>query len=185
MHCRVALALGRNLISEGAAPDRRPVARRRHPAENAPERRQFCDSQGRMMTMTDTDLVTQSLEIAADRAGDINGAVYERYYSRCPASKQLMSHIDRYVQGRMLEEVIELLLTQQPETLRDYLRFETQTHVSYGVEPSMYENLLCSVRDAIRDAVAGDWNADYDLAWERRIAMLLAEISAATESTEA
>jgi hemoglobin-like flavoprotein len=135
--------------------------------------------------MTDTDLVTHSFEIAADRAGDITGAVYDRYYARCPASRQLMSHIDHYVQGRMLEEVIELLLTQRPETLRDYLRFETQTHVSYGVEPSMYENLLYSVRDAIRDSLAGDWRADYEGAWDRRIATLLSEIALATPATEA
>jgi hemoglobin-like flavoprotein len=134
---------------------------------------------------TDTDLVTHTFEIAADRAGDITAAVYERYYARCPASQQLMKHIDRYVQGRMLEEVIELLLTPQPEMLRDYLRFETRTHVSYGVESGMYENLLHAVRDAVRDAVAGDWNDDCARAWDRRIAKLLTEIETALASNVA
>ena len=135
--------------------------------------------------MTDTDLVMRSFEIAADRIGDITVPVYERYYTSCPGSKQLMSHIDQYVQGRMLEEVIEVLLTEQPGTLHDYLRFETKTHVSYGVEPTMYANLLAAVRDTICAALASDWNADYERAWEQRITMLLNEIARAGEFTAA
>jgi hypothetical protein len=127
--------------------------------------------------MSGDDLVMRSFEIAAERVGDITAPVYERYYGLCPASKSLMSHIDGYVQGRMLEEVIELLLTERPETLRDYLRFETKTHVSYGVEQPMYANLLAAVRDTVRDALASDWNVGYERAWDDRVGTLLAEIA--------
>jgi hypothetical protein len=127
--------------------------------------------------MSDADPVTRSFEIAADRAGDITASVYERYFASCPGSKNLMSHIDRYVQGRMLEEVIELLLTDRPETLHDYLRFETKTHVSYGVQEPMYANLLAAVRDTVRDALASDWNVGYAQAWDDRVDMLLVEIA--------
>lgn len=130
--------------------------------------------------MSDVDPVLQSFEIAGERAGDITAAVYERYFALCPGSKALMSHIDGYVQGRMLEEVVELLLTERPETLHDYLRFETKTHVSYGVEARMYANLLAAVRDTVRDALAQDWNETFDCAWQTRIAALLAEIARAT-----
>jgi len=126
--------------------------------------------------MSEQDLVMHSFEIAADRTGDITAPVYERYFELCPASKNLMSHIDGYVQGRMLEEVIELLLTERPQTLHDYLRFETKTHVSYGVETPMYANLLAAVRDTVRDALAGDWNPGYERAWDDRVGTLLAEI---------
>lgn len=135
--------------------------------------------------MTESDPITTSFEIAGDRLGDINAPVYQRYYALCPASKQLMSHIDQYVQGRMLEEVIEVLLTEHLETLRDYLRFETKTHVSYGVEPTMYANLLAAVRDTVRDAMGDDWNATFADAWDARIAMVLAEIAQVGAGTEA
>ena len=130
--------------------------------------------------MNDTDPVTRSFEMAAERAGDIAAGVYERYYVLCPASKTLMSHIDQYVQGRMLAEVIELLLTERTETLRDYLRFETKTHVSYGVEERMYTNLFAAVRDTVRDALAADWNTGYEQAWDDRIDALLTEIAQAS-----
>ena len=130
--------------------------------------------------MSDADPVMRSFEIAAERAGDITAAVYERYFASCPGSKALMSHIDQHVQGRMLEEVIEILLTDRPETLREYLRFETKTHVSYGVEEPMYANLLVAVRDTVRDALSSDWNAGYAQAWDDRIDMLLAEVARAS-----
>jgi hypothetical protein len=130
--------------------------------------------------VSDADPVMRSFEIAADRTGDITSSVYERYFASCAGSKTLMSHIDGYVQGRMLEEVIELLLSDRPETLQDYLHFETKTHVSYGVEEPMYGKLLAAVRDTVRDALANDWNGEYAQAWDDRIDMLLAEIARAS-----
>ncbi len=132
--------------------------------------------------MTQTDLVMQSFEVAAERDGDVTQPVYERYFASCPGSRQLMSHIDGYVQGRMLEEVIELLLTADPAGLRDYLRFEMKTHLSYGVESTMYRNLFSAVRDVVRDALDSDWDAAYEQAWAQRTTALLAEIDVAAEA---
>jgi hemoglobin-like flavoprotein len=129
--------------------------------------------------MTDADPIASSLEIAAERLGDFTAPVYDRYFANCPGSKQLMSHIDRYVQGRMLAEVVELLLESDPAVMRDYLKFETRTHASYGVEATMYRNLLSSVREVVRDALGEAWSETYERAWQARIDALLAEILAA------
>ena len=131
--------------------------------------------------MTDGDLIASSFEVAGERLGDITAPVYERYFANCAGSRQLMSHIDQYVQGRMLAEVVELLLTPEPATMRDYLRFETRTHASYGVESLMYRNLLDSVRDVVRDTLGEQWGAAHERAWQQRLDALLAEILAAVE----
>jgi len=134
--------------------------------------------------MSNVDPVASSLEIAAERLGDFTPPVYERYFANCPGSKQLMSHIDRYVQGRMLAEVVELLLEPNPAVMRGYLQFETRTHASYGVEATMYRNLLSSVREVVREALGEAWSETYDHAWQVRIDALLEEILAAAAAAE-
>jgi hypothetical protein len=132
--------------------------------------------------MSEPDMIASSFETAGERLGDITAPVYDRYFANCPGSRQLMVHIDQYVQGRMLAEVVELLLTPDPASMRDYLKFETRTHASYGVEATMYRNLLCSVRDVVRDALGKQWRQDHDRAWQGRIDALLAEIHAAVQA---
>jgi hemoglobin-like flavoprotein len=131
--------------------------------------------------MTDSNaqpLILDSFERAADSAADITMAVYERYFARCPESRALMRHVDRHMQGRMMTEVLELLMMEDPHAVRDYLAFETRSHASYGVERYMYANLLQSVRDAVQAALGAQWNVAYASAWSDRLSKLLAEIEA-------
>ena len=128
--------------------------------------------------MTD-DLVLATLERAAEKAGDIAPDVYRRWYARCPASRAVMSHVDEYMQGRMMAEVLRLVLTPALNAERSYLQFETQSHAAYGVRPEMYGPLLEALRDTVREALASEWTADVDRAWRTRLDSLLAEIAAA------
>ena len=129
--------------------------------------------------MHDLDLVLASLELAGERAGDITAAAYEHYFARCPESRQLMVLVDQYMRGRMLERVLQLLMTDDLDCERSYLRFETRVHISYGVAPYMYGNLMLGVCDAVRDALQKDWSAQNEGAWARRLAYLDMEIKAA------
>jgi hemoglobin-like flavoprotein len=129
-----------------------------------------------------TDLVTESLERAAEVAGDITAAVYAKYFERCPASRSLMLYIDDTVRGRMLQEVLRLFFAEDVAKEQAYLHFETHTHRGYGVEPAMYGHLFSSLRDTVREALAGGWNADYAAAWEAREANLLRAIDEAVAS---
>ena len=120
--------------------------------------------------------VLESFELAGERAGDITAAVYEHYFARCPESRQLMVLADQHMRGRMLERVLQLLMSDALDDERSYLEFETRTHASYGVEPYMYANLLLGVRDTVRDAVGDNWTAADQAAWDGRLAELNAEI---------
>jgi hemoglobin-like flavoprotein len=125
------------------------------------------------------DLVLATLERAAEKAGDIAPDVYRRWYAHCPASRAVMSHVDEYMQGRMMAEVLRLVLTPALDAERSYLKFETQSHAAYGVRPEMYGPLLEALRDTVREVLASEWTADVDRAWRTRLDSLLAEIAAA------
>ncbi len=129
-----------------------------------------------------TDLVLASFEAAAELSGDITADVYRRYYARCPEAERLMSHVDPYMQGRMMEEVLNLLMTA-PEDLPDgYLQFETANHASYGVVPDLYRPLLEAVRDAVQAAAGDVWSLAWDAAWRQRIDELMRHLLAHAEA---
>jgi hypothetical protein len=127
-----------------------------------------------------TDLVTDSLERAAETAGDIAPGVYAKYFERCPASRALMLYVDDNVRGRMLQEVLRVFLHEDPVGDRDYLRFETHTHAGYGVDPQMYRHLFAALRDTVREALDGAWTAAHAAAWAERERALLEEIDRVT-----
>lgn len=127
--------------------------------------------------MSDVAHIAASLERAGERGGDITQAVYGRYYALCPGSRELMAHVDAYIQGRMLAEVIDLLMVEDVEGERDYLEFEIRNHASFGVRPEMYRDLFEALRTTVRDQLRSDaWSADIDAAWTRQIERILAAI---------
>ena len=129
--------------------------------------------------MTTDDLVERTLERAADKAGDITADVYARWYSRCPEAQQVMAHVDEHMQGRMMAEILRLVLTSEPSAERGYLKFETSSHAAYGVTPAMYGPLLGALRDAVRAALDDQWTPADEAAWTQRVDGLLKEIAAA------
>jgi hypothetical protein len=119
-----------------------------------------------------------SLEVAAERGGDIYPAIYDAYFARCAGSRELMLVTDTYMRGRMLDSVFSLLLADDVAEQLAYLRFETKSHAGWGVQPHMYENLLTAVRDTVRDICGLNWTPAMAAQWETRIGALLAEIRA-------
>ena len=126
--------------------------------------------------MTDLALVLESFELAGERVGDITAATYEHYFARCPESRQLMVLVDKYMRGRMLERVLQLLMSDALNDERSYLEFETRMHASYGVEPHMYNNLLLGVCDTVRAVMGDAWTTAHEAAWKARLAELNGEI---------
>ena len=121
----------------------------------------------------------RSLEIAAERGGDIYPAIYDAYFARCAGSRELMQLTDVYMRGRMLDSLFELLMADDVAEQLAYLHFETKNHSSWGVQPLMYDNLLTAARDTVRDACGLDWTPAMAAAWDARIGDLTREIRAA------
>ncbi len=135
--------------------------------------------------MTDAGMneaMLASLELAAEKSGDIAPAIYDRYFERCPDSRAIMFHTDEYMRGRMLGEVFRLFMSEGVAEEREYLAFETTNHRAYGAAPHMYENVLLAVRDVVQNVLGDDFTAEVNAAWERRVSELLGIIRPLTTS---
>jgi hypothetical protein len=126
----------------------------------------------------------RSLELAAERGGDIYPAIYDAYFARCASSRDLMQMTDIYMRGRMLDSLFELLIADDVIGQLQYLRYETKNHSSWGVQPQMYDNLLSAVRDTVRNACGPDWTPAMAAAWDTRINALVREIGVALTTPE-
>ena len=123
--------------------------------------------------------IVESMELLAERAGDVSGRILERYFENCPEAAQLMDHMDSYMLGRMIDQVLLLIMESDDAELESYLRFETASHHSYGVQSHMYAKLFDAVLNVARESCADAWSDDYQQAWTARLETLLTRISAA------
>lgn len=129
--------------------------------------------------MTEQTLITisDSLEQCAEQAGDITDAVYERFFAICPSAEPLMGHSDQGMKGRMLAQVIELLLTDEHLGEDGYLRWEVDNHLlAYGVEVGMYTTFMSALHEIVRNSLGDAWSDSQQQAWESRISTLLNDI---------
>jgi hypothetical protein len=132
---------------------------------------------GNPLSRASFEAITRIMELVAERAGDITARVFERYFERSEASRALMDHMDEYMLGRMMAQVLLLLMDPDDEELAGYLEFETGTHVSYGVDAGMYRSLMAAVQDVIRESLGADFTADMQTALDARIEFLLDAIN--------
>lgn len=128
--------------------------------------------------MTLDDPVVASLEHVAETAGDVSREIFERFAARQPDSAALMGHMDEYMLGRMMQDVLVLLMTPPGNIDRHYLSFEVGSHRAYGVTPKMFPPLLEAVRETLRAHLGERWSKNFEQAWQERID----EVTAAIES---
>jgi len=125
-----------------------------------------------------TDPILTSFELAGDKAGDVTDAIYEQYFKDCPGSEKLMEHVDPGVKGKMIQEVLRLIMVDNYQEEVDYLNFEVNFHRgSYSVEEHMYENLLNAVHAVVKRSIASEWTEEFENAWTKRIETLSHELT--------
>ena len=131
------------------------------------------------MSTSSSDRIIAAMEQVAESLGDITDQVFERYFAQSSTSYALMDHMDQHMLGRMLDQVLLLLMESGEEELEGYLRFETKAHAAYGVEQPMYEALMNSVRGVIREGLGDGYDSATAAAFDERIQFLLNRIAAA------
>lgn len=122
--------------------------------------------------------IIAAMELVAEKAGDISPAISKRYFERCSDSKALMEHMDQHMLGRMMDQVLLLLMESGEEELGSYIDFETSSHRSYGVEPYMYERLMLAVQDVMVQSLGSEFTPVMAEAFQSRIDDLLEAIAA-------
>jgi hypothetical protein len=122
------------------------------------------------------EAVQQSLEAAAERCDDLSVPVYERFFEAHPAASQMMKHVDERVRGRMLNDVLELLMVPAAEDDRPLIAFEVASHRGYGVPEALYVPFLTAIRDTVRALAPEIVGPRVEAGWNRRIDQLLGVI---------
>lgn len=125
--------------------------------------------------MLSSELISTTLELVGEQTDDLTTPVYERYFEASPESDGLMGHMDMLMRGRMLGEVINLLIMPN-EDLDITLDFEVKTHSANGVHLEMYGQLFDAVYYVVRQVVGGQWISKFDTAWQQRLDYLKKEI---------
>lgn len=114
-----------------------------------------------------------SLEQAAEAEPNFYAAAFERYFSLCPESRELLQHSDELMRGRMMEQVVSLLMDADVESLDSYFRFEIANHEAYGAAPHMYGHLFQACKEVTQENCAGHWDAAANAAWDQQVNALL------------
>ncbi len=119
------------------------------------------------------DTLIATLESAATAEPDFYGAAFSRYFELCPDSRELMQHTDELMRGRMMEQVVSLLMDADAGSLEVYFKFEVGNHEAYGAQPHMYAHLFQACEDVTRECCALPWGSEEDVAWAKQRRVLL------------
>ena len=123
----------------------------------------------------DAAAIEASLEIAAERGGDLSQQVYERLFTRQPEMQALFwRDTSGAIKGEMLAKVFEAILDFIGERrYADHLiETEVVTHEGYDVPRTVFATFFGIVEEVVRETCAGDWTPAMAGAWKRALADL-------------
>ena len=132
--------------------------------------------------MTDTAdelaLISDSLELYAERYGDMAPRVYKRFFELNPEAAALMEYSDEYMRGRMFASMIELFLSVEHLEPGGYLTWELENHIkAYSATTAMYESLFQSMRDVLDNDLGADWRPELQQALANRIDRIMEQVT--------
>ena len=135
-------------------------------------------------TMNRTDpaqarAIERSLEIAADRAGDLTPAVYALLFQRQPEMEALFWRDKNHaIKGEMLMRVFEAILDFVGERryADNLITSEVITHEGYEVPRDVFATFFGVVEETVRTACGTEWTGEMALAWRQVLADIEEEI---------
>ncbi len=132
------------------------------------------------MTVPRTDpaharAIEASLEIAAERAGDLTGRVYALLFARQPDMEpHFFRDTNGQIKGEMLMKVFEAILdfTGERRYADHLIQCEVVTHDGYDVPPAVFATFFGVVAEVVAEACGPDWTPVMDEAWRATLADL-------------
>jgi len=115
-----------------------------------------------------TNPVVASLELAAERAGDLTALVYARLFAEQPETEALFwRDTTGQIRGEMLAKVFETILDFVGD--RQFAEHLIQTslvvHTEYAVPDGVFGTFFGIVMRTVREVLGEAWNSDIDAAW--------------------
>jgi hemoglobin-like flavoprotein len=134
-----------------------------------------------MTSEADAALITDSLAAAAERGGDLTGAVYKRLFRERPDLEALFI-LDKNgaVRGEMLSRAFDAILDFVGPRLyaHNLIGAEATTHEGYLVPRDAFAMFFAIVRDVVREASGPHWSGPTEEAWRRLLADIAGYITA-------
>ena len=114
------------------------------------------------------DAIESSLEIAAERGGDLTPRVYAVLFAREPQLRELFwRDVNDAIKGEMLMQVIEAILDFVGERrYADHLvEAEAMNHEGFEVPREVFGTFFGIVADVVRETCGDDWTHAMETAW--------------------
>jgi hemoglobin-like flavoprotein len=115
-----------------------------------------------------TDLISRSLELVAERCDDPAPLVYARLFADNPEMEALfVRDTGGLVRGQMLSVVLESLLDFVTDRTygANLIQIERVNHEGLGVPPEIFDSFFATVAATCKDVLGADWTPEMDLAW--------------------
>ncbi|MEM7100056.1 MAG: hypothetical protein AAF541_17445 [Pseudomonadota bacterium] len=123
-------------------------------------------------------LITHSLERFAELVGDMVPPLYEAFFASDADALGLMGHSDEHMRGRMLESVLEILMTEEHLGAGKYLDWELDNHLdAYAVQPAMYSSFFLAMLEVTKTGLGAEWNEQHQAAWDGRIEKIINQVN--------
>jgi len=114
--------------------------------------------------------IERSLEIAAERQGDLTSLVYGRLFEQRPDMKTLFTRdTNDLIKGEMLMRVFEAILDFVGERrYADHLiSAEVITHEGYEVPREVFATFFGIVEEVVRESSGPEWTEGMNRAWRQ------------------
>ncbi|WP_374346589.1 globin domain-containing protein [Phenylobacterium sp.] len=123
----------------------------------------------------DAQAIELSLEIAAERGGDLTPAVYMRLFERQPEMEALFWRDTQHtIKGEMLARTFEAIFDfiGKRQFADHLIMTEVVTHAGYDVPPNVFATFFGLVAEVVEEACGPDWTPVMSDAWRRTLADL-------------
>lgn len=133
-----------------------------------PLNRSSCDARP-----VDAAAIVASLDIAAEKGGDLAPRVYARLFAEHPDMEALFARdTNGAVKGEMLARVFEMVLdyVDTGAYAEGMIRNEVITHAGYDVPPEVFSRFFEVVVEILREAAGAEWTPEMSSAWDGLLA---------------
>ncbi|NIJ41050.1 hemoglobin-like flavoprotein [Parvibaculum indicum] len=123
----------------------------------------------------DADIISHSIERAAELAGDPTPLVYEKLFTQQPEMKALfVLDLDGNARGHMLSEALNCVFDMLgPRSYAPVLiQCELTNHQGLGVPPRVFATFFEVVTETFRDILGAEWTSETEAAWQALLADL-------------
>lgn len=119
--------------------------------------------------------IMESLEIAAERRGDLTVDVYDRLFERQPSMRRLFwRDSDGAIKGEMLSRAFDAIIDFIGERHYSHrlIQSEVINHEGYDVPREVFATFFGIILEAVREACGERWTPAMEGAWRQVLADL-------------